>query len=144
MFSHTAKGQPYNLPLLSRFATGQTPDVAPASRLIDYELLTDGPGREAKRVVGFGWFAGGSSGRAYFILSYYAADVDSYAAAGVVEGLSASALDFLSMGVASPFLASFLKLLHGASRITLFSLNSTSPAHTPTEPSTKCVPPSAQ
>lgn len=59
MFSHTAKGQAYNLPLLSRFATGQTADAAPA-RLIDYELLTDGPGREAKRVVGFGWFAGGS------------------------------------------------------------------------------------
>lgn len=60
MFSHTAKGQPYNTPLLSHF-------VAPLNemeitklmrpRLIDYELLTNGP--DGKRTVGFGWFAGG-------------------------------------------------------------------------------------
>ncbi|KAG8912919.1 hypothetical protein FRC00_003491, partial [Tulasnella sp. 408] len=83
MFSHTAKGQPYNMPLLSRFVAGdgqsaQTSKLLP--RLVDYELLT---GADGKRVVGFGWFAG---------------------AAGLVEGLTASALDFLSLGVSSPFL----------------------------------------
>lgn len=83
MFSHTAKGQPYNMPLLSRFIAGegqsaQTSKLLP--RLVDYELLT---GADGKRVVGFGWFAG---------------------AAGLVEGLTASALDFLSLGVSSPFL----------------------------------------
>ncbi|KAG8910593.1 hypothetical protein FRC01_006246, partial [Tulasnella sp. 417] len=83
MFSHTAKGQPYNMPLLSRFVAGEgqsahTSNLLP--RLVDYELLT---GADGKRVVGFGWFAG---------------------AAGLVEGLTASALDFLSLGVSSPFL----------------------------------------
>lgn len=48
MFSHTAKGQAYNMPLLARFT--QT-----TARLIDYELLTDGNG---KRTVAFGWYAG--------------------------------------------------------------------------------------
>jgi hypothetical protein len=59
MFSHTTKGQPYNMPLLSRFTrslTGEPHEVLP--RLIDYELLTDANG---KRTVGFGWFAGGAS-----------------------------------------------------------------------------------
>lgn len=48
MFSHTAKGQSYNMPLLSRFMQSN-------ARLIDYELLTDASG---KRVVAFGWYAG--------------------------------------------------------------------------------------
>lgn len=48
MFSHTAKGQAYNMPLLSRFTQA-------TARLIDYELLT---GRDGKRTVAFGWYAG--------------------------------------------------------------------------------------
>jgi hypothetical protein len=52
MFSHTAKGQPYNMPLLARFLAQD----AALPRLIDFELITDGEGR---RTVGFGWFAGG-------------------------------------------------------------------------------------
>lgn len=55
MFSHTAKGQMYNMPLLSRFVDDSGGDMAP--RLVDYELLT---GPDGKRVVGFGWFAGGT------------------------------------------------------------------------------------
>jgi alpha-aminoadipic semialdehyde synthase len=60
MFSHTAKGQPYNTPLLSHFVapfdeTQTTKHLRP--RLIDYELLTNGT--DGKRTVGFGWFAGG-------------------------------------------------------------------------------------
>jgi len=48
MFSHTLKGQAYNMPLLKRFLdTGAT--------LIDYELITDSQG---KRLVAFGRFAG--------------------------------------------------------------------------------------
>jgi len=55
MFSHTTKGQLYNMPLLSRFLSQ---DGSPlSSRLIDYELLT---GADGKRTVGFGWFAGGT------------------------------------------------------------------------------------
>lgn len=66
MFSHTAKGQPYNTGLLSQFASPsdglsgsaaefeKTLELWP--RLIDYELLTNDQG---KRTVGFGWFAGG-------------------------------------------------------------------------------------
>lgn len=57
MFSHTHKGQEYNMELLSRFLAGSSPE---ASRLlptlIDWELLTDESG---KRTVGFGWYAGG-------------------------------------------------------------------------------------
>ncbi|KAF8574094.1 hypothetical protein K439DRAFT_1642441 [Ramaria rubella] len=79
MFSHTGKGQPYNMPLLSKFLSPE--ESIP--RLIDYELLTDTPLPSGKRVVAFGWFAG---------------------ATGAVEGLCASAHDFLSFGVASPFL----------------------------------------
>lgn len=48
MFSHTAKGQSYNMPLLSRFTQS-------TARLIDYELLTNSDG---KRTVAFGWYAG--------------------------------------------------------------------------------------
>lgn len=58
MFSHTAKGQLYNMPLLSRFASPVGIGQPLAPRLIDYELLT---GADGKRVVGFGWFAGGKS-----------------------------------------------------------------------------------
>lgn len=57
MFSHTIKGQPYNMQLLSKFlAAPSLPDPHLLPRLIDYELLTDDAG---KRTVGFGWFAGG-------------------------------------------------------------------------------------
>jgi len=68
MFSHTAKGQPYNTGLLSQFVAPtdrvlggsaaefeKTMELWP--RLIDYELLADNQG---KRTVGFGWFAGGT------------------------------------------------------------------------------------
>jgi alpha-aminoadipic semialdehyde synthase len=58
MFSHTIKGQPYNMPLLSRFLRESNSegkgDLLP--RLIDYESITKTDG---KRTVGFGWFAGG-------------------------------------------------------------------------------------
>ncbi|KAH6904845.1 Saccharopine dehydrogenase-domain-containing protein [Coprinopsis sp. MPI-PUGE-AT-0042] len=85
MFSHTHKGQPYNTPLLARFAAPDgTPKEAKMSsafpRLIDYELLTDSTG---KRTVGFGWFAG---------------------VAGVLESLSSMAHSHLEQGIASPFL----------------------------------------
>lgn len=53
MFSHTAKGQPYNTPLLAKFVN---PSLK-GDRLLDFELLTDEKG---KRTVGFGWYAGGA------------------------------------------------------------------------------------
>lgn len=60
MFSHTVKGQLYNMELLGKFLASESPDAAQAGtllpRLIDYELLT---GKDGKRTVGFGWFAGG-------------------------------------------------------------------------------------
>jgi alpha-aminoadipic semialdehyde synthase len=67
MFSHTAKGQEYNMPLLSRFLaggdrfadpklSGDNPLPQLAARLVDYELLT---GPDDKRTVAFGWHAGG-------------------------------------------------------------------------------------
>ncbi|TDL17070.1 hypothetical protein BD410DRAFT_901633 [Rickenella mellea] len=89
MFSHTTKGQSYNMPLLSRFLAikPSTPLVQmdiPNSELlptlIDYELLTN---EEGKRTVGFGWFAG---------------------VAGTLEGLISTAHMFLELGVATPFL----------------------------------------
>lgn len=56
MFSHTIKGQEYNMPLLARFLMkGRSPKTAYPT-LVDYELLADANG---KRTVGFGWFAGG-------------------------------------------------------------------------------------
>jgi hypothetical protein len=58
MFSHTAKGQSYNLPLLSRFLNED------GARLIDYELIM---GEGGKRAVGFGWFAGGRLIRQLFV-----------------------------------------------------------------------------
>ncbi|KAF7314386.1 hypothetical protein MKEN_00911300 [Mycena kentingensis (nom. inval.)] len=81
MFSHTAKGQTYNTPLLDKYISGNYPQ--PSSnlpRLIDYEYLTD---EDGKRTVGFGWFAG---------------------VAGVLESLSSMAHSHLEFGVASPFL----------------------------------------
>jgi alpha-aminoadipic semialdehyde synthase len=68
MFSHTTKGQEYNIPLLSRFLFGGyryadpklSCDESPpqlAAHLIDYELLT---GKDGKRTVAFGWHAGGA------------------------------------------------------------------------------------
>jgi len=56
MFSHTAKGQLYNMPLLSRFTEASGFGAGSTARLIDYELLV---GSDGKRTVGFGWFAGG-------------------------------------------------------------------------------------
>ncbi|KAF8327879.1 Saccharopine dehydrogenase-domain-containing protein [Cantharellus anzutake] len=75
MFSHTHKGQPYNMPLLAHFL--QSKD---SPRLIDYENII---GDDGKRTVAFGFFAG---------------------AAGIIEGLGAAALDLLHIGFASPFL----------------------------------------
>ncbi|KAH7886733.1 Saccharopine dehydrogenase-domain-containing protein [Phlebopus sp. FC_14] len=79
MFSHTTKGQSYNMELLSGFLS-QGPSRHLLPRLIDYELLT---GTDGKRTVGFGWFAG---------------------VAGVLESLSAMAQAHLELGIASPFL----------------------------------------
>ncbi|KAF7986808.1 hypothetical protein HWV62_20442 [Athelia sp. TMB] len=82
MFSHTTKGQAYNMELLSRFLkkdeAAHQQDIH--ARLIDYELLV---GSDGKRSVGFGWFAG---------------------VAGALESLSAMAHKHLEIGVASPFL----------------------------------------
>lgn len=70
MFSHTTKGQAYNMGLLSKFLRKKDAiedgngeigvDVKKGlkPRLIDYELLV---GEDGKRTVGFGWFAGGKS-----------------------------------------------------------------------------------
>lgn len=56
MFSHTVKGQAYNMQLLSKFLQSPAvPEPHLLPRLIDYELLTEA----GKRTVGFGWFAGG-------------------------------------------------------------------------------------
>ncbi|KAJ7596298.1 Saccharopine dehydrogenase-domain-containing protein [Mycena floridula] len=76
MFSHTAKGQAYNLPLLKSFLSSDT-----SPTLVDFELLTSSV--DGKRTVGFGWFAG---------------------VAGVLESLSAMAHSHLEIGVASPFI----------------------------------------
>lgn len=63
------------MPLLARFTENPL-----SPRLIDYEQLV---GEDGKRTVAFGFYAG---------------------SAGVVEGLHASALDLLEIGIASPFL----------------------------------------
>jgi alpha-aminoadipic semialdehyde synthase len=47
-FSHTHKGQPYNMPMLKRFLDS-------SCTLLDYECLTDEKGA---RLVAFGKFAG--------------------------------------------------------------------------------------
>ncbi|GAA6007492.1 hypothetical protein JCM11491_004182 [Sporobolomyces phaffii] len=76
-FFHTHKGQRYNLPLLERL-------VASRSTIVDYELLTDGPGPDAKRTTGFGKLAGFS---------------------GMADGVQALGTKLLaSKGVATPFL----------------------------------------
>ncbi|KAF8888387.1 Saccharopine dehydrogenase-domain-containing protein [Gymnopilus junonius] len=80
MFSHTAKGQPYNTGLLSQFAAKSTSISIGHPRLVDYELLTDEA--TGQRAVGFGWFAG---------------------VAGVLESLSSMAHSHLELGIASPF-----------------------------------------
>ncbi|OSD00329.1 hypothetical protein PYCCODRAFT_1437464 [Trametes coccinea BRFM310] len=84
MFSHTVKGQLYNMELLSKFLASENRSApeggALLPRLIDYELLT---GEDGKRTVGFGWFAG---------------------VAGALEALCAMAHAHLEIGVASPFL----------------------------------------
>ncbi|KAL1942345.1 hypothetical protein VTO73DRAFT_6409 [Trametes versicolor] len=80
MFSHTIKGQLYNMELLAKFLASENPNAALLPRLIDYELLT---GEDGKRTVGFGWFAG---------------------VAGALEALCAMAHAHLELGVASPFL----------------------------------------
>ncbi|KAH8995677.1 Saccharopine dehydrogenase-domain-containing protein [Lactarius akahatsu] len=88
MFSHTIKGQEFNIPLLSRFLAGGgkyadphlAEDGSLGARLIDYELLT---GPDGKRTVAFGWHAG---------------------VAGTLEALVAMAKKHLEHGVASPFL----------------------------------------
>ncbi|KAE9399607.1 hypothetical protein BT96DRAFT_1019391 [Gymnopus androsaceus JB14] len=54
MFSHTAKGQEYNMPLLDKFLSSK-PDNTLLPTLIDYELLTDDQG---KRTLAFGFHAG--------------------------------------------------------------------------------------
>ncbi|KAF5378151.1 hypothetical protein D9615_007633 [Tricholomella constricta] len=85
MFSHTAKGQPYNIPLLAKYVGDVTTKALPdgdSPRLIDYELLTND--MDGKRTVGFGWFAG---------------------VAGVLESLSSMAHSHLENGIASPFLS---------------------------------------
>ncbi|EKM51292.1 uncharacterized protein PHACADRAFT_177943 [Phanerochaete carnosa HHB-10118-sp] len=85
MFSHTHKGQEYNMELLSKFLNPPTLSAHQIDRLrptlIDYELLTDDSG---KRTVGFGWYAG---------------------VAGALESLAALAHALLEQGVASPFLS---------------------------------------
>ncbi|KAF9005216.1 Saccharopine dehydrogenase-domain-containing protein [Cyathus striatus] len=79
MFSHTAKGQPYNMPLLSQFINPSLEGLT-FPTLVDYEYLTNEKGA---RTVGFGWFAG---------------------VAGVLESLSSMAHAHLELGIASPFL----------------------------------------
>ena len=100
VFSHTHKGQHYNMELLSKFLGHG--NLSP--RLIDYELLTDEDGR---RTVGFGWYAGGTCR----LLCPLACEIEIYTliVAGALESLSALAHALLEIGVASPFLVrSFL------------------------------------
>lgn len=98
MFSHTIKGQLYNMQLLSKFLTApSTPDPHLLPRLIDYELLTDDTG---KRTVGFGWFAGGQFHAV--VLTVHLINVR--VVAGALETLAALSQALLKQGVASPFL----------------------------------------
>ncbi|WVQ72546.1 hypothetical protein IAR50_002103 [Cryptococcus sp. DSM 104548] len=81
MFSHTHKGQEYNVPLLASF-------LHPKQSLIDHELLTSAqPGKDGKpqlkRVAAFGWYAG---------------------AVGAGEALSLTGLALLKRGIATPLL----------------------------------------
>ncbi len=52
-FSHTKKAQPANMPLLDSL-------LAKGIRMVDYEAITEGGIRNAKRLVAFGRFAGKS------------------------------------------------------------------------------------
>ena len=73
MFSHTAKGQSYNTPLLERFTMDpQAESNKKYRRLIDYELLTD---EDGKRTVGFGYYAGGST---FSPLTFFNTDIFYY------------------------------------------------------------------
>lgn len=98
MFSHTIKGQPYNMQLLSKFlAAPSLPDPHLLPRLIDYELLTDDSG---KRTVGFGWFAGGE----FHVTIPTVLLINIRVVAGALETLAALSQALLKQGVASPFL----------------------------------------
>lgn len=104
MFSHTTKGQLYNMALLSKFLSPGGQNVhnsnIHAPRLIDYELLI---AEDGKRCVGFGWFAGGESVSG----SRYLGTNSMCSVAGTLESLCAMAHAHLELGVASPFLVSF-------------------------------------
>lgn len=80
MFSHTTKGQAYNMPLLRKFLAGPTEDNRTKPTLIDYEQLVNEAG---KRTVGFGHFAG---------------------VAGAFEAFHSLGLSLLEKGYATPFL----------------------------------------
>ena len=109
MFSHTHKGQLYNMPLLSRFLDHDpvsarkvdSADLLPT--LVDWELLTDDKG---KRTVGFGWFAGGASTYSWLVLLFIVVSV-----AGALEGLVSTAHLHLELGVASPFLVNIFRFI---------------------------------
>ncbi|KAH7099522.1 Saccharopine dehydrogenase-domain-containing protein [Auriculariales sp. MPI-PUGE-AT-0066] len=105
MFSHTIKGQPYNMGLLARFLREEN-----SPTLIDHELLTNDKG---SRTVGFGWFAG---------------------AAGAVEGLIASAHDHLQLGIASPFLHLARPYTHTSLASMLDAVRNLKPVPTPLAP----------
>ena len=76
-FSHTIKAQPANMPLLDSLLEKKI-------RLIDYEAITDGGARGARRLVAFGRFAG---------------------IAGMVDYLRGLGERFLAMGFSTPFLS---------------------------------------
>jgi alpha-aminoadipic semialdehyde synthase len=125
MFSHTTKGQPYNMELLSRFLRDNPNKEPTEPRLIDYELLV---GKDGKRSVGFGWFAGGSFrfvptaslSRPLFFLSPQVKLIPLFnSVAGALESLSAMAHAHLELGVASPFLVRSVSLVPPKSIITL-------------------------
>ncbi|RKO99111.1 hypothetical protein CXG81DRAFT_30296 [Caulochytrium protostelioides] len=81
-FSHTRKGQPYNMPLLRAVLDKQV-------RLVDYELMTDA--ESGKRLVQFSGFAG---------------------SAGFVDGLHALGQRLLALGYATPFLHVPMSYVH--------------------------------
>lgn len=87
MFSHTIKGQKYNMPLLGRFLDPPAdavkqglPAVTLRPRLIDFELLK---GEDGKRTVGFGWFAGGK----YHIQTLFRLKADLFLSGGRSRGV---------------------------------------------------------
>ena len=111
MFSHTIKGQLYNMELLSKFLAKQdaTQDNLRLPRLIDYELLTS---EDGKRSVGFGWFAGGQFCRGSYIQRAHDTRHPYSVVAGTLESLCALAHAHLELGVASPFLVSLQHRMH--------------------------------